>query len=98
MFPVGVASIGFQLLEGSPVLDDDPEAHDVAEEARFGGSLKLLQHSGHRPKHWQPLMQLPWLVDTHSDEEHDKISVHFCGHALGYDGGHSPLSFSSLPG
>lgn len=62
-----IAGIGFKMFEGPPILDDDPEAHDVTKKTGLGTSFEFTDHEGHRPKHRYPLVNFPRLVDSHAN-------------------------------
>src|SRR5437762_8441701 len=64
------------MIEAAPILHDRLAQAVVAEEANLGGSgLQFLQHFRHHASNGQPLVQLPWLVDAHADQEDDKVAV-----------------------
>jgi hypothetical protein len=43
--------------------------------------LKLFDHPGHGEQDWKPFVNLPDLVDPHSDQENHKLAIHFSRHS-----------------
>jgi hypothetical protein len=52
-------------------------------------AAEFLEHARHGQEHWQPFMNLPWLVDAHADDEHHEVAVDLRAHAFGKQAGHS---------
>ena len=64
VFLISCSRIGFQVLEGAPVLHDDASDSVVPQKSRFGMSFELLQHFRHGEKSGKPFMKLPRFVDS----------------------------------
>ena len=88
MLLVLTARVRFEMLERSPVLNDDLHSEDVPEETALRTFLELANHRLHREKHRQPFVDLPRLVDPHADQEDDEIAVELSRHAGRDDLGH----------
>jgi hypothetical protein len=81
VFAVLGAGIRFELIKRSPILNDDLGPHDVSEKAALGTRSELAQHLAHRQDDRKPLVNHPWLVDSHPDEENDKIAFDLGRHS-----------------
>ena len=86
MMQGGIAGVTLQLFERAPVLQHDRGASKPilsAQQTQLGLLDQFLNHLGHRQENWQPLVNFPGSIESHSDEKHTKITLHHRGHALG---------------
>src|SRR6266487_982274 len=70
---------------------------EIPEKATLRVRFELAQDSTDGEKYWKPLVNLPYFVDTHSNEEDHKIALDLGGHEMRNDLRHcwSPSSNSS---
>jgi hypothetical protein len=92
---VGVSSIRLQMLEGAPILHDHAEARNVSETRRWM-LLELPDHPRHGHEHGQPLVELPWLVDSHPDQEDNTIAFNIGCYTLCDDLRHTSITPSQV--
>ena len=86
MGQIWLPRVAGQILEGSPVLQEDhrsakPEV--PAHKAKNGLALKFRQHPGHGQEYRQPLMNFPKVINPHPNQKETERAVHFGCHALG---------------
>ena len=73
---LAIARVALEMVEAAPILHDGLAQPVVAEKADLGRSgLQFLQHFRHHASNRQPLVQFPWFVDAHADQEDDKVAV-----------------------
>src|SRR3954454_8119314 len=84
--------VALKLIEAAPILNDHRQAEGVAEAAKIGIGIKLLEHRPHGAEHRTPGYDLRGVVDANADQKHDEVAVDFRRHALRNDGsGHRSL-------
>jgi hypothetical protein len=73
------------MIEAAPVLDEarQAEARPSQEAGLRRRRPELFQHPRHRRDRRHPLVELPRLVDPHSDEEDDEIAFRLRRGAVG---------------
>ena len=81
MLLVPTARVRFQVLKRPPILNDDSKALDVPKEAALRVRFQFLQHPRHREKHGQPLVNHPWLIDAHPNQEDHEVSFDLRRHS-----------------
>jgi hypothetical protein len=43
------------------------------QKSKLGASLQLTDHLTHGLQRWKPPVQMQWFLDSHTDQEDDKI-------------------------
>jgi hypothetical protein len=80
VFLIFGSCVGFQVLEGAPVLNNDFAKTVVPQESGFGMSFEFLQHFRHGKKNSKPFVQLPGLIHSHANEKYNELAVHLGRH------------------
>jgi len=92
MVMIVTAGVGLKVLEGTPVLNEQEAALNVAQETALGMFVELLEHARHGEKYRQPFMDFPEFVDPHADDEDNEVALDFSGHSCRNDLWHGTTS------
>lgn len=79
-----ILCVAHQTLHTFPVLNEDDgsrEPHFMTQQAKFWRPVEFGQHLRHRCSDGQPLSNLKWAIDAHTDKEDHDVSLGSCRHS-----------------
>jgi len=92
MVMIVTPGVGLKVLEGTPVLNEQEAALNVAQETALGMFVELLEHARHGEKYRHPFVDFPEFIDSHADDEDNEVARDFSGHSCGNDWCHGTTS------